>query len=332
MTRRIPFAAVAGACLTTALALPSRAQTGTPPSAALQAHLDSARALAGSDVSPALSTVLCGDPKALPAFLAPIVATSKAMPATKAFDQLYYLGMDFVGAWALTTRDGIILFDALDDAREAEQVIDGGLRSLGLDPAQIKYVVVMHGHGDHYGGAKYLQDKYRAKVLMSAEDWAFAPGWLADYAKASAAAAARFGPIPGQDGAIQDGQRLTLGGTTVTFYVTPGHTPGTLTAIIPVTDGGVPHTVSFWGGTALPPDLAGKQQYERSLERVVKLVDAAKVDAVISNHPFIDGTKDKVVRIGARKSGEANPFVIGHDAVMRYMGVHLQCTRAAELR
>jgi metallo-beta-lactamase class B len=307
------------------LAAPAYAQE----SAALRAHLDSARALAKNDVSPALTTVLCGDPKALPAFLGPIVANSKPMAPTKAFDQLYYLGMDFVGAWALDTPGGIILFDALDNAREAEDVIEGGLRTLGLDPARIKYVVVMHGHADHYGGAKYLQDKYHANVLMSAEDWEFAPKWWASYPKTGPV---QYGEIPARDGTLPDGSALTLGGTTVRFRVTPGHTPGTLTALIPVTDRGTPHLVSFWGGTALPNDLDGKRQYERSLERVIRTVDSAKVDAVISNHPFIDGTKDKVVAIRTRGPNDPNPFVIGHDAAMRYMGVHLQCTRAAELR
>jgi metallo-beta-lactamase class B len=321
--------AAAAAALTLAAAPAARGQA----SPAMQAHLDSARALARADVSPALLTVLCGAPAEVSAFLAPIVANAKPMPPTRAFDQLYYLGTDFVGAWALATPDGIILFDALDDAREAEEIIEEGMRSLGLDPATIRYVVVMHGHGDHYGGAKYLQDRYRAKVLMSAEDWEFAPRWLAEWTKAGGpAAAARFGPIPRRDGDVTDGQQLTLGGTTVTLFVTPGHTPGTLTALVPVTDGGTPHLVSFWGGTALPADAAGKRQYATSLERVLALVDSAKADAVISNHPFIDGTADKVVTTRARRLGDPNPFVIGGDAVLRYMGVHLQCTRASELR
>ncbi|MDB4899352.1 MAG: Zn-dependent hydrolase, partial [Gemmatimonadetes bacterium] len=172
-----------------------------------------------------------------------------------------------------------------------------------------------------------------AQVLMSAADWDFAPKWLVAYtAAAGKAVADNFGPIPARDGVIADGQRFTLGGTTVTFYITPGHTPGTLSAIIPVTDGGVPHVLSFWGGTALPNDLPGKHQYRQSLERFMAIVDSSNVDGVISNHPFIDGTSDKVTKIRTRQPGAPNPFVIGAPAVRRYMGVHLQCARAAELR
>jgi metallo-beta-lactamase class B len=51
-----------------------------------------------------------------------------------------------------------------------DEVADG-LKKLGLDPAQIKYVIVSHGHSDHAAGAKYLQDIYKARVLLSAADW-----------------------------------------------------------------------------------------------------------------------------------------------------------------
>lgn len=299
----------------------------------MQAHIDSARTLAGSDVSPAIMKVLCADPKDVGAFLGPIVASSKTIPVTRAFDDLYYLGTDFVGSWALSTSKGIILFDALNNTKDAQEIIEPGMRAVGLDPAQIKYIVVMHGHGDHYGGAKYLQEKYRAKVIMSAADWAFAPRWLAEWTKAGGpAAAARFGDIPNRDLTFADGQKLKLGNTSVTLYVTPGHTPGTLSAIIPVKDNGKSHTLSFWGGTALPSDLAGKRQYEHSVERFLKIMEKAKVDGVVSNHPFIDGTSDKVKMVPARKAGDPNPFVMGREAVGRYMGVHLQCVRAAELR
>lgn len=299
----------------------------------LQAHLDSAKTLARMDVSPAILKVLCEDPKTVPLFLAPIVASSKIIAPTKAFDDLIYLGMDFVGSWALNTPDGIILFDALDNEQEAKDVIEGGLTKLGLDPARIKDIVIMHGHADHYGGAKYLAEKYHAKVYMSAADWDFAPNWVVDYTKqVGVAGMAKYGPLPTRDQSITDGQKLSLGGATVTFYITPGHTPGTLSAIIPVKDGKQTHILSFWGGTALPADAAGKAQYEKSAERFLKIVDAAKVDGVISNHPFIDGTSDKVKLMAARGAGQPNPFVIGHEAVLRYMGVHLQCVRATQLR
>src|SRR6266404_5204801 len=46
-----------------------------------------------------------------------------------------------------------------------------------------------------------------------------------------------------------DGQRLTLGDTTLTLYLTPGHTLGTISTLIPVKDNGKPHLAAEWGGT-----------------------------------------------------------------------------------
>ncbi|WP_300779895.1 MBL fold metallo-hydrolase [Enhydrobacter sp.] len=89
------------------------------------------------------------------------------MPPTKVFDNLYFVGAKWVSAWAITTDGGIILLDSLNNEQEAREDIEGGLKELGLDPASIKKINVTHAHGDHYGGAKYLQEKYHAQVVMS---------------------------------------------------------------------------------------------------------------------------------------------------------------------
>ena len=83
--------------------------------------------------------------------------TWHAEPA-KVFDNLYYVGEIEYSAWAVTTSAGIILIDAIFDYSVEDEVV-GGLKKLGLDPAQIKYVVVSHAHGDHAAGAKFLQER-----------------------------------------------------------------------------------------------------------------------------------------------------------------------------
>jgi metallo-beta-lactamase class B len=56
-----------------------------------------------------------------------------------------------------------------------QHYIVGGLKTLGLNAENIKYIIVMHGHGDHYGGAKYMQDNFpQAHLLMSEADYALA--------------------------------------------------------------------------------------------------------------------------------------------------------------
>ena len=153
----------------------------------------------------------------------------------KVFDNLYFVGMTEFSAWAVTTSEGIIIIDALFDYSVDDEVAEG-LKKVGLDPAKIKYVIISHGHSDHSGGAKFLQDSYKARVLLSAADWD-----LLDRGR---------GTRPARDMVATDGQKLTLGDTTITMYITPGHTAGTLSYLIPVKDHGTPHLVAEWGGTA----------------------------------------------------------------------------------
>src|SRR5256885_16080195 len=88
----------------------------------------------------------------------------------KVFDNLYWVGQTEYSSWAVTTSDGIIIVDAIYDYSVEDEIVNG-LKKLGLDPTTIKYVIVSHGHSDHAGGAKYLQEHFAAHVIMSAADW-----------------------------------------------------------------------------------------------------------------------------------------------------------------
>ena len=128
-----------------------------------------------------------------------------------------------------------------------------GLNKLGLDPAEIKYAIVSHGHGDHSGGAKYLQDHFGTRVILSAADWD-----LLDRSR---------GTKPTRDMVATDGQELTLGDTTVTMYLTPGHTPGSISTLVPVKDAGRPHLAAAWGGTAFNYSRTPFETYAQSAKR-----------------------------------------------------------------
>src|SRR6185312_10479453 len=100
-------------------------------------HLDAARAAAGDDL---LSYLQLADPlmtgyKSAPFDLAKAMQLPAPAPA-KAFDNLFFLGSGWVSAWAIPTNDGIVLIDALNNDEEGERIIAGGMRRLGLDPAQ----------------------------------------------------------------------------------------------------------------------------------------------------------------------------------------------------
>ena len=83
----------------------------------------------------------------------------------RVFDNLFYVGQTEYSAWAVTTSDGIIIIDPLFDYSVEDEVVDG-LTALGLDPRTIKYVLVSHGHRDHVGGARHLQERFGARVTL----------------------------------------------------------------------------------------------------------------------------------------------------------------------
>jgi metallo-beta-lactamase class B len=304
----------------------------TPQSPDIDAHVAAAKAAVGADHQ-VLFTSLCSavptGPGTRPAGAARGAAptTPPAPPArerwhaepVKVFDNLYFLGMTEFSAWAVNTSEGIIIIDALYDYSVDDEIAEG-LKKVGLDPAKIKYVIISHGHSDHSGGAKFLQDSYKARVLLSAADWD-----LLDRGR---------GTRPARDMVATDGQKLTLGDTTITMYITPGHTPGTLSYLIPVKDNGTPHLVAEWGGTAFnfPRTVENFRAYTASAVRFGEIATKAGADVLISNHSEYDGSKTKIPALKLRKPGDPNPYVVGKDSVARYMKIAEECSRAAELR
>jgi metallo-beta-lactamase class B len=212
----------------------------------------------------------------------------------RVFDNLYFVGMTEYSAWAVTTSDGIIIIDPIFDYSVKDEIING-LTKLGFDPKTIKYVLVSHGHVDHVGGARLLQDQFGAHVVMSAADW--------DLVERTPGAF----PKPKRDVIATDGQLLTLGDTTLTLYVTPGHTLGTISTLIPLKDGGISHVGALWGGTAFNwlrsraayitperPDRFWFESYSNSARRFRDLATKAGADVILSNHTNYDGSKIKL--------------------------------------
>jgi metallo-beta-lactamase class B len=316
-------------------ALLGQARTDT-----VEARVAAARAAAGEEYV-RLFNNLCDPGFHLPPAPADVRERSRwhAEPA-KVFDNLYFLGQSesswpgAAAAWAVTTSEGIILIDTLFDYSVEDQIV-GGLKTLGLDPTQIKYAVVTHGHFDHAGGAKYLQDHFGTRVILSAADW--------DWLDGNPASEAR----PARDLVATDGQKLRLGDTTLTLYVTPGHTPGTLSILVPVTDRGQPHMAALWGGTgfvwrAVPAARArymapGKsdafwfETYGRSARRFRDIAARAGADVLIANHSVLDGTWTKLPRLMQRRPGDPHPYVVGNDGVRRYLTVADECAQVGLL-
>ena len=301
----------------------------------VDAHIAAAKAAAGSEHTNTFNSLCMATEERASSNPAPRANATPAPPPDRAkwhvepmkvFDNLYYLGQSEYSAWAVTTSAGIIVIDTLFDYSVEDEIVNG-LTKLGLDPKNIKYAIVSHAHSDHAGGAKLLQDRFGAHVLMSAADWDLT------------ARNTQSWPKPRRDIVVTDGQKLTLGDTTLTMYLTPGHTPGTISTIIPVRDNGRPHVAAEWGGTGfnftVSPDKPRRYWYEtyaNSADHFRDAVKKSRADVLIANHPEQDGAKAKLAALATRKAGAPNPYVIGNDSVTRYVTMVGECARASLLR
>jgi len=253
----------------------------------------------------------------------PARATWYAEPA-KVADNLYFLGTKAHHSWALVGSDGIIVFEALFEYATAAQIEDG-FRTLGLDGSKVKYIVLSHAHGDHDGGARFVQDIFRnARMVYGAPDW-----------DAVEKSTNRPGGKPRRDLDGTDGMKLAIGDTSVQIVTMPGHTAGTLSYLFEIKDRGRPLKVAYVGGTAIPFDgtAAYYDQYIASTQKMAKAAADYGATVLLSNHTEFDNGYFKAHTAANRKGADvANPFDMGAAGVARYFTVVETCAAAAKLR
>jgi metallo-beta-lactamase class B len=319
-------------CAIAILAFASVAEAQTAPDS-IEAHLAAGKnAAGGRDDTPdfyGLVTAVCVAPLNAPArpdAPAPRMNPNRAaayLEPKKAFDDLYWMGTPSRSTWALTTSDGIILYDT-QGIYDAEDVIVGGLKKLALDPAQVKYVIVSHAHENQVGGAKLLQERYGARIVMGAGDWEMVDQSVNGFPNGK----------PRRDIVATDGMKITLGGRTVTIYLMPGHTPGTISGIFQVHDRGKPLTVAYSGGTEFNfvNDVPHFDTYLASERKFAAIAAAAGASVILGNQSQFDSAASKLKSLADRRPGEPHPLDVGAAAVARYFKIEDECAQAVRLK
>ena len=249
----------------------------------------------------------------------PARETWYAEPA-KVADNLYFLGTKIHSAWAIVGSQGIIVLEALFDYAARDEILDG-LKKVGLDPKNVKYVILSHAHGDHDGGAVLLQDSIPGvHVIYGAEDWDAVDKRTSGKAK--------------HDMVGTDGMKVSVGDASVQIVTMPGHTRGTLSYLFEVRDNGKPLRVAYVGGTAIPfnGSAAYYDGYIASSKKMAKAAADYGATALMSNHSEFDDAYFKAHTAASRTPGEPNPFDVGTDGVARYFTVVQACTTAVRFR
>lgn len=230
---------------------------------------------------------------------------------TKVFDNVYCIGSVSVVAWVIETSDGLILIDSMWDDRDAK-LIEEGIKGFGLDPKDLKYIILSHGHGDHYGGANYLRNKYAAKVVLTKTDTDLM------YNLNTGANSPRS-PKTKVDIYSKDKDVIKLGDTSITILETPGHTAGCSSFIFPVKYKGKEYTAVLWGGTGLPKEKELVAKYKESAEYFKKEALLRNALVSLTAHLFADNGYANLEKVANLKEGEANPFIMTKAQMEKYL-------------
>jgi metallo-beta-lactamase class B len=225
----------------------------------------------------------------------------------KVFDNLYYVGPGYVGVWLIPTSQGIIMIDSAQEPY-VDYVMDN-IKKVGFDLKDIKYILLSHGHLDHFGGAARIQEASGAHVVALDEDWKM----IEQVASRPGRDGGPAPRTPKRDMVVKEGDTLTLGSTTIKFYHHPGHTPGVLSGEFTVYDNGTPHKALWQGGGGYRGGLADAEQ---SVDTTNRLAAMQGIEVLVQIHSWAapngypnGGVLERAPLLAKRKPGEPHPFV-----------------------
>jgi metallo-beta-lactamase class B len=250
------------------------------------------------------------------------------------FDNFYWVGNTGIGAWIITSDDGYIVYDAMNNTADARDIIVPAMEKAGFDPKKIKYLVFGHYHGDHAGGGRYLQKLSGAKAVMHWADWelylrAFrTPGGTAGFVRTGSPAPEDLEPMT-RDIEATDGMQITIGNrqkVTATLYQMTGHTPGSLAMIVPVRYQNREHPILIvTAGNAFNNINAFIGGYEHVWDIGIK----QRVESVMQAHPNTNmNLLARTKYVNDNYPPAKNPLLYGAERTEKYLNIVRACSRA----
>ncbi len=196
---------------------------------------------------------------------------------------IHYVGARNIASYLITTPQGHILVDT--GTKEMTPVITASVQKLGFNLRDIKIMLSSHAHFDHVGGHAAMKKLTGARVMAIRQD-------------AEALEAGRdLSPLGDEgwaavkvDRELNDGDTVTLGGTTLRAVWAPGHTPGCTVWTTSVPDGGKTYAVAIFGcgGPNAGVKLIGNQRFPTLADDALGTFRKLKTltpDIYVTGHP-----------------------------------------------
>lgn len=234
-------------------------------------------------------------------------------------DNIYFVGNTWTASYLIDTGDGLILLD--NSTQDYYPLLLESIYELGFDPKDIKYIILSHAHGDHYGCVKLLKDLCpdaitfvgevdapalidgMQKISYEITDYGFGSNGYYSYNE---------GFIP--DVLVKDGDYIELGNTKIECVTTPGHTDGVQSHFWTTPSG---YKIGLYGGAGFSSMATNRleargydpEEVTRWQEIFVESIDKVwdrEVDIMLGNHPFHADLFEKHERVMA---GEKDAFI-----------------------
>lgn len=221
-------------------------------------------------------------------------------PPHRVMDNLYYVGTDMLASWLFTTPEGHILVSSNYEA--SVPVIRAAVGELGFDFGDIRILISGHAHPDHIEGDALVKALTGAEVVV---------GRL-ELPAQRAFRTPDGGSLP-IDRIVDDGDTVSLGGTTLTAHLLPGHTQGCLAWSTELEENGRSYYTLIecsLNGQFL--QYVGNDEYPGIVEDMRATYRKARtlpVEVFLSSHGVFYGLHDKYLRLEDRGPNDPNPFV-----------------------
>jgi len=181
-------------------------------------------------------------------------------------------------------------------------VILAAVEDLGFKFSDIRILISGHAHPDHVEGDALVKQLTGAEVVVGRLEL--------PYVQAFQPPGGKVQPV---DRIIDDGDTVSLGDTSLTAHVLPGHTRGCISWSLQLEEAG--QTYYGWIECSLNNlgiRFVDNQEFPDIVEVFRETFTKARefpVEVFVSSHGVFYGLEEKYVKLLNRKPGDPNPFV-----------------------